>query len=171
MPFPCETLENGFASAPLPLAAYSASSGTFPPPFGGGTNPSFVPSPQAGGNEASGRGACQTRASAWRTALPVPPYPWPPIRRPAVPSPHLSVGVGQPSRNCFWKPARSGDAPKPPDSQTTSPRAPKAHDRGRDSAVGRTTSTSTCVSLSTASRHRTIHRRLRLPHASDNCRM
>jgi hypothetical protein len=37
MPFPCETLENGFASAPLPLAAYSASSGTFPPPSGRGT--------------------------------------------------------------------------------------------------------------------------------------
>ena len=28
---------DSFTNAPLPLAAYSAASGTFPPPFGGGT--------------------------------------------------------------------------------------------------------------------------------------
>ncbi len=31
-------LSDDFTNAPLPLAAYSAASGTFPPPVGGGTN-------------------------------------------------------------------------------------------------------------------------------------
>jgi hypothetical protein len=37
MPDPCAKSSDGLTSAPLPLAAYSASSGTFPPPSGRGT--------------------------------------------------------------------------------------------------------------------------------------
>jgi hypothetical protein len=37
MPNPSAETEDSFTRTPLPLAAYSASSGTFPPPAGGGT--------------------------------------------------------------------------------------------------------------------------------------
>ena len=36
-------------------------------------------------------GAQQTHEDSIRTASPTPPYPWPPIRQPAVPSPRLSA--------------------------------------------------------------------------------
>ncbi len=54
---PSYTLVDGFASAPLPLAACSAASGTFPPPVGEGTN----------------KKGWQTRRSRSMTASPVRP--------------------------------------------------------------------------------------------------